>query len=251
MESDQGEPHSMNHRPIFLSLTTMHEAGLRILREATELRMASALDPATLAARGRRRRRPHHPHRRRRRRGPARSRQEAQGRGPARRRLRSDRRRRRDRPRHSGRLHARRQHPKRRRACLRTDDRPVAALSPDDGRLIAGNYHVRTSMTGREIAGKTLGIIGFGRIGRLVGEIAHRGFGMKVLYHDIVPAPPRSRQRSNARRIGLRRGSRDFRLCHAARPARLEHARHDQPRNAGADAAGRDPDQHLPRAGGR
>ena len=38
----------MKHRPIILSLTSMHESGLRILREATELRMASALDPATL-----------------------------------------------------------------------------------------------------------------------------------------------------------------------------------------------------------
>ena len=55
--------------------------------------------------------------------------------------------------------------------------------------LAAGNYHIRTSMTGREIAGKTLGIIGFGRIGRRVAEIAHLGFGMKVLYHDIVAAP--------------------------------------------------------------
>ena len=55
--------------------------------------------------------------------------------------------------------------------------------------LARGNYPARTSWTGREIAGKTLGIIGFGRIGRRVGEIAHLGFGMKVLYHDIVAAP--------------------------------------------------------------
>ena len=63
-------------------------------------------------------------------------------------------------------------------------------------------------MTGREIAGKTLGIIGFGRIGRRVGEIAHRGFGMKVLYNDIVPAPEEVERRCNARRIGLARGAR-------------------------------------------
>ena len=54
--------------------------------------------------------------------------------------------------------------------------------------LARGNYAARTSLTGCEIAGKTLGIIGFGRIGRRVGEIAHLGFGMKVFYHDIVPA---------------------------------------------------------------
>lgn len=70
--------------------------------------------------------------------------------------------------------------------------------------LAAGNYHFRTSMTGRELAGKTVGIIGFGRIGRRVGEIAHQGFGMSVLYHDIVPAPQEVEQRSGARRAGLR-----------------------------------------------
>ncbi len=70
--------------------------------------------------------------------------------------------------------------------------------------LIAGNYNARTSMTGREIAGKTLGIVGFGRIGRRVGEIAHQGFGMKVLYNDIVAAPEEVERRCDARRLGLR-----------------------------------------------
>jgi phosphoglycerate dehydrogenase-like enzyme len=65
--------------------------------------------------------------------------------------------------------------------------------------LIAGNYHGRTSMTGREISGKTIGIIGFGRIGRRVAEIAHVGFGMTVLYNDIIAPPEEVRQRSNAR----------------------------------------------------
>lgn len=40
-----------------------------------------------------------------------------------------------------------------------------------------------------ELAGKTMGIVGFGRIGRRVGELA-RAFGMKVLVHD--PTPPRN-----------------------------------------------------------
>jgi D-3-phosphoglycerate dehydrogenase / 2-oxoglutarate reductase len=70
--------------------------------------------------------------------------------------------------------------------------------------LAAGNYHARTSMTGREIAGKTLGIIGFGRIGRRVGEIAYRGFDMKVFYHDIVAAPDDVEERCHARRTNLR-----------------------------------------------
>jgi phosphoglycerate dehydrogenase-like enzyme len=69
--------------------------------------------------------------------------------------------------------------------------------------LERGNYKARTSLTGREIAGKTLGIVGFGRIGRRVGEIAHLGFGVKVLYHDIVPAPEDVELRSAARRVSL------------------------------------------------
>src|SRR6516164_5941279 len=42
------ERHSMERRPIIFSLTGMHQAGLRLLSDAGELRMASALDPATL-----------------------------------------------------------------------------------------------------------------------------------------------------------------------------------------------------------
>ncbi|MDI3502019.1 MAG: glyoxylate reductase [Archaeoglobi archaeon] len=38
---------------------------------------------------------------------------------------------------------------------------------------------------GAELNGKTIGIIGFGRIGRKVGEYA-RAFEMRILYHDIV-----------------------------------------------------------------
>jgi phosphoglycerate dehydrogenase-like enzyme len=59
-------------------------------------------------------------------------------------------------------------------------------------------------MTGREIAGKTLGIVGFGRIGRRVGEIAHLGFGMTVVYNDIVAPPEEAERRCGARRLGLR-----------------------------------------------
>ncbi|MDD5337291.1 MAG: hydroxyacid dehydrogenase [Candidatus ainarchaeum sp.] len=41
----------------------------------------------------------------------------------------------------------------------------------------------KKSLTGREIAGKTLGVIGFGRIGALVAEKAH-GLGMDVIAYD-------------------------------------------------------------------
>jgi D-3-phosphoglycerate dehydrogenase / 2-oxoglutarate reductase len=69
--------------------------------------------------------------------------------------------------------------------------------------LAAGDYHARTSLTGRDLLGRTLGIIGFGRIGRRVGEVAKVGFGMRVLYHDIVPAPPEVEARAGAVRTGF------------------------------------------------
>ena len=40
-----------------------------------------------------------------------------------------------------------------------------------------------------ELAGRTMGIVGFGRIGLRVGELAH-AFGMEVLAYDAVPGPP-------------------------------------------------------------
>jgi len=42
---------------------------------------------------------------------------------------------------------------------------------------------------GIEVAGKTLGLIGFGRIGRLVAEKAS-ALGMNVIYHDIIGHKP-------------------------------------------------------------
>jgi D-3-phosphoglycerate dehydrogenase len=193
----------MNERPILLSLTTMHEDGLRILRKNTELRMASALDPATLQREvvdadaliirtggvvdaalldcgGKLRVVGRH--------GVGYDQIDvdaATARGiqvvytPG------------------ANTQSVAEHVF---AMLIGLSRHFPRMSAG---LLAGNYHIRTSMTGREIAGKTLGIIGFGRIGRRVGEIGHRGFDMKVLYHDIVPAPEEVEARSNARRTSL------------------------------------------------
>ncbi len=41
----------------------------------------------------------------------------------------------------------------------------------------------------RELAGKTFGVIGFGRIGRRIGELAH-AFGMRVVAHTRSPEEP-------------------------------------------------------------
>ena len=62
-----------------------------------------------------------------------------------------------------------------------------------------GERHVRagawtgwrpTHMLGRMVSGKTLGLIGMGRIARAVARRAHHGFGMRVLYTDPYPPPP-------------------------------------------------------------
>lgn len=56
-----------------------------------------------------------------------------------------------------------------------------------------GERHVRagawtgwrpTHMLGARVSGKTLGLIGLGRIGRAVARRASQGFGMRVIFHD-------------------------------------------------------------------
>jgi lactate dehydrogenase-like 2-hydroxyacid dehydrogenase len=62
-----------------------------------------------------------------------------------------------------------------------------------------GERHVRagawtgwrpTHMLGTRVSGKTLGLIGMGRIARAVAQRAHHGFGMRVIFHDPYPPPP-------------------------------------------------------------
>jgi len=43
-------------------------------------------------------------------------------------------------------------------------------------------------MVGTQVTGKTLGIVGLGRVGKVVARRA-RGFGMKILYHDALRQP--------------------------------------------------------------
>jgi lactate dehydrogenase-like 2-hydroxyacid dehydrogenase len=46
-----------------------------------------------------------------------------------------------------------------------------------------------THMLGSRVSGKTLGLIGMGRIAQAVARRAHRGFGMKILFHDPFSPP--------------------------------------------------------------
>jgi len=47
-----------------------------------------------------------------------------------------------------------------------------------------GNFEIRNQITGVELSGKTLGLIGVGRIGTLVAKKATLGFDMKVIGYD-------------------------------------------------------------------
>ncbi len=62
-------------------------------------------------------------------------------------------------------------------------------ISYADRELRKGRFEVRYGEKGRELCGRTLGIIGFGRIGRRVAQVCHHGFNMSILYSDLVPAP--------------------------------------------------------------
>ena len=57
-------------------------------------------------------------------------------------------------------------------------------------------------LMGVDVHGATLGIVGFGRIGR---EMARRGrgFGMRILYHDVHPATPEEEAELGARRVEM------------------------------------------------
>jgi glyoxylate reductase len=68
----------------------------------------------------------------------------------------------------------------------------------------AGRFHGwgPLMMVGQDIYGKTLGIVGFGRIGRAVAKRA-TGFDMKVLYHDRYQADPETERELNARSVSM------------------------------------------------
>jgi phosphoglycerate dehydrogenase-like enzyme len=45
---------------------------------------------------------------------------------------------------------------------------------------------IRNTVRGRQLNEMTLGILGMGRVGRRVGHIAASGFGMRVIYNDLI-----------------------------------------------------------------
>jgi len=74
-----------------------------------------------------------------------------------------------------------------------------------------GERHVRakawtgwrpTHMLGTHVTGKTLGLVGMGRIARAVARRAHHGFGMKVIFHDPYPPSPQEAAALGAEPVG-------------------------------------------------
>jgi glyoxylate reductase len=68
-----------------------------------------------------------------------------------------------------------------------------------DGKFLQWEYML---LLGGDVHGKTLGVVGFGRIGRAVARRA-LGFGMRVLYQDAVAAPPTVEAELRATRVDL------------------------------------------------
>ncbi|KAB7707065.1 3-phosphoglycerate dehydrogenase [Bacillus aerolatus] len=57
-------------------------------------------------------------------------------------------------------------------------------LSQADRELRSGNFAIRNQLFGMDLEGKTLGIIGLGRIGNILAKKASKGFDMKVIGYD-------------------------------------------------------------------
>jgi len=74
-------------------------------------------------------------------------------------------------------------------------------LVPADVGTRAGMWE-KDSMMGVELKGKILGIVGLGRIGRRVGEVA-RALGMRTLVYDVIPIPSETIEALQCRVVGL------------------------------------------------
>ena len=141
-----------------------------------------------------------------------------------------------------------------------TADLGFALLLASARRIVEGDRYAHSAefvrydpgyMLGREVHGKTLGIIGMGQIGRKVARRAI-GFDMTVLYHnrrrreDVERAWPR-RSATPSKDELLARSDYVMLCVPLTDQTRGMHRR----ARALADEARRDPDQHRPRRGRR
>lgn len=71
-----------------------------------------------------------------------------------------------------------------------------------DRAIRRGDWDSRYRLIGTEVQGKTLGLIGFGKIGQRLARMARLGFEMSIVYHDIV-SYREAEAELGARRLGL------------------------------------------------
>jgi lactate dehydrogenase-like 2-hydroxyacid dehydrogenase len=92
-----------------------------------------------------------------------------------------------------------------------TADFTWALLMAAARRVVEGDQFARSGqwrrwdfnlLWGHDVHGKTLGVVGFGRIGRAVARRG-LGFGMRILYQDAIAASPASEQELRATRVPL------------------------------------------------
>ncbi|MBN1661954.1 MAG: hydroxyacid dehydrogenase [Anaerolineae bacterium] len=65
----------------------------------------------------------------------------------------------------------------------------LARRIPQASASMAAGEWKKKQLSGSEIAGKTLGLIGFGNIGSLLGQKA-AALGMDVIFYDVITPPP-------------------------------------------------------------
>lgn len=94
--------------------------------------------------------------------------------------------------------------------------------------LISGSWQGwrPTHLLGTKVSGKSLGIVGFGRIGREVAKRAHHGFGMRILVYNRSAMAPEALVAVGAERVAslddlLRRA--DFVSLHCPGGGRNRH----------------------------
>jgi D-3-phosphoglycerate dehydrogenase len=77
-------------------------------------------------------------------------------------------------------------------------------LSALDRELRKGNFRIRYAYLPGDLRGKTLGVVGFGRIGREIARICHAAFGMQVAAHDdLLPEGAKAGVRGWVEFMGL------------------------------------------------
>ncbi len=114
-----------------------------------------------------------------------------------------------------------------------TADLAFALVLATARRLVEGDKRVREGkftfwapllFLGQEVSGKTLGIIGLGRIGRAMAQRA-RGFGMRVLYCKRNPLSPADEQELNVTLAPLEKllGEADFVTLHVPLTPQTRH----------------------------